>query len=61
MPSLPSIQLVEDEAGLPVLSAATATTCRILSALGLPPVVPEAGLLLGGELARTLPLPAAHV
>ncbi|WP_255690683.1 maleate cis-trans isomerase family protein [Pseudonocardia terrae] len=46
MPSLPSIQPVEDELGIPVLSAATATTYRILQELGLPPVVPGAGRLL---------------
>ena len=48
MPSLPSIQPVEDEVGIPVLSAATATTYRILQELGLPPVVPNAGRLLAG-------------
>ena len=47
MPSLASIQPVEDEAGLPVLSAATSTAFRILAELGLPPVVPRAGSLLG--------------
>jgi maleate isomerase len=46
MPSLASIQPVEDEVGIPVLSAATATTYRILQELGLPPVVPGAGRLL---------------
>ncbi len=46
MPSLPSIQAVEDEAGIPVLSAATATAHRILTELGLPPRVPGAGSLL---------------
>lgn len=46
MPSLPSIQPVEDELGLPVLSAATATTYRILQSLGLPPTAPNAGRLL---------------
>ncbi|GAA2867525.1 maleate cis-trans isomerase [Pseudonocardia halophobica] len=46
MPSLPSIQPVEDEIGIPVLSAATATTYRILQELGLPPEVPNAGRLL---------------
>jgi maleate isomerase len=46
MPSLPSIQPVQDELGLPVLSAATATTYRILQELGLPPTVPNAGRLL---------------
>ncbi|WP_406003098.1 Asp/Glu racemase [Streptomyces sp. NBC_00829] len=49
MPSLASIQPVEDEAGLPVLSAATSTAFRILTELGLPPVVPGAGSLLGGR------------
>ncbi|WSY16216.1 Asp/Glu racemase [Embleya sp. NBC_00896] len=48
MPSLAAIQPVEDEAGLPVLSAATATAYRILQELGLPPIVPGAGALLGG-------------
>jgi maleate isomerase len=46
MPSLPAIQAVEDEAGLPVLSAATATAHRILDELGLEPRVPGAGRLL---------------
>lgn len=49
MPSLPSIQAVEDASGLPVLSAATATTHRILTELGLPPTVPNAGRLLNGD------------
>jgi maleate isomerase len=48
MPSLPSIQPVEDEIGIPVLSAASATTYRILRELGLPPAVPGAGRLLSG-------------
>jgi maleate isomerase len=48
MPSLPSIQPVEEEVGIPVLSAATATTYRILQELGLPPIVPNAGRLLAG-------------
>jgi maleate isomerase len=51
MPSLPAVQAIEDEIGLPVLSAATATTFRILSALGLPTFVPDAGRLLSGEYA----------
>lgn len=50
MPSLPVIQLVEDEAGIPVLSAATATAHRILTELGLPALVPNAGALLGGHV-----------
>lgn len=50
MPSLPSIQPVEDEAGMPVLSAATATTFRILSELNLETRVPDAGHLLSGAV-----------
>ncbi|MFC4460354.1 Asp/Glu racemase [Pseudonocardia nematodicida] len=48
MPSLPSIERVQDEVGIPVLSAATATTYRILTELGLEPRVPGAGALLAG-------------
>lgn len=55
MPSLSAIQHVENESGLPVLSAATATTYRILTELSLPAVVPNAGKLLSGEL----PAPSA--
>lgn len=50
MPSLPAIQPVEDEAGLPVLSAATATVFTVLTELGLAPTVPNAGRLLSGEV-----------
>jgi maleate isomerase len=46
MPSLESIAAVENEAGIPVLSAATATTHRILTELRLQPRVPDAGRLL---------------
>ncbi|TQM14482.1 maleate cis-trans isomerase family protein [Pseudonocardia kunmingensis] len=49
MPSLDAIQAVEDEAGIPVLSAATATTHRILTELGLEPHVPGAGRLLAAR------------
>lgn len=48
MPSLSAIEAVEQASGLPVLSAATATTFAILDALGLPTTVPGAGALLGG-------------
>lgn len=51
MPSLPVIEAVQDEVGLPVLSAATATTFRILSELGLETRVPDAGALLSGSVA----------
>jgi maleate isomerase len=49
MPSLPSIQTVEDKLGLPVLSAAVATTWELLKALGLSTRVPRAGALLSGK------------
>ncbi|WP_283139244.1 maleate cis-trans isomerase family protein [Rhizohabitans arisaemae] len=48
MPSLAVVQQVEDEIGLPVLTAATATVHTVLTALGLDPVVPGAGALLAG-------------
>ncbi|MEO7940718.1 MAG: Asp/Glu racemase [Burkholderiaceae bacterium] len=48
MPSLAAIPLVERAAGVPVLSAAVATTYQMLSALGLEPKVPDAGHLLSG-------------
>ena len=51
MPSLPSIDPVERECGLPVLSAATATTFAMLDAVGLPTRIPRAGHLLSGEVA----------
>lgn len=50
MPSLASIDLVEQDCGLPVLSAATATTYSILHKLDLPTIVPEAGHLLSGQV-----------
>jgi len=50
MPSLPVVQQVEDELGLPVVTAATATARSILLALGLEPSVPDAGSMLRGEL-----------
>jgi maleate isomerase len=51
MPSLPVVQLVEDELGLPVLTAATATARELLLTLGLEPVVPGAGRLLAAQPA----------
>ncbi|MFG2225183.1 Asp/Glu racemase [Streptomyces sp. NPDC048644] len=58
MPSLAAIQPVEDAAGLPVLSAATATTYRVLGALGLETRVPGAGRLLRGDLPGRAQTPA---
>lgn len=49
MPSLPSIQKVEDAIGLPVISAAVCTTYRMQKELGLEPRVPGAGALLSGK------------
>ena len=49
MPSLPSIQKVEDKVGLPVVSAAVCTTYRMLKELGLEARVPDAGSLLSGR------------
>ena len=51
MPSLAILQAVEDEVGIPTISAAVATTYAILRALGLDPVVPAAGRLLAGGSA----------
>lgn len=48
MPSLASIATVEAELNRPVLSAATATTWKILDVLGLPGRVDDAGALLSG-------------
>src|SRR6202000_2958566 len=39
MPSLPAVQAVEDEIGLPVITAATATTYEVLTALGHQPAI----------------------
>ncbi|WP_414638346.1 maleate cis-trans isomerase family protein [Actinomycetospora sp.] len=58
MPSLPSIEAVQDEVGIPVLSAATATTFRILGELGLEPWVPGAGHLLSGKVPAPAVAPA---
>ncbi|KUI28411.1 aspartate/glutamate racemase family protein [Mycobacterium sp. GA-2829] len=51
MPSLASVQLVEDELGLPVVSAATATAYETLTALGHQPAITGAGSLLSGSVA----------
>lgn len=48
MPSLAVVQKVQDRIGKPVITAAVATTYRILTELGLPRVVPNAGALLDG-------------
>tara|TARA_R110002033_G_scaffold44857_4_gene87989 strand:- start:359 stop:1123 length:765 start_codon:yes stop_codon:yes gene_type:complete len=48
MPSLAAIQKVEDECGIPVVSAAVATTHQMLTKLNLKPHVPGCGALLSG-------------
>jgi maleate isomerase len=48
MPSLDLVAPAEEEFGLPVLSAATAGAYSLLRGLGLDPVLPGAGSLLGG-------------
>jgi maleate isomerase len=53
MRSLPVVQQVEDELGVPVVTAATATARSILLALGLEPVVPDAGAALAAQPALT--------
>ena len=49
MPSLQSIQTVEDRPGIPVTATAVCTTRRMLDHLGLEGVVPNAGALLSGR------------
>jgi maleate isomerase len=49
MPSLELIPTAEQEFGLPVISAATATAYTLLRRLGLPTVLSEAGCLLSNE------------
>jgi maleate isomerase len=53
MRSLPAVPLVEEELGLPVLSASIATTYEILDRLGLGPIVPDAGAVLRGQPVTT--------
>lgn len=50
MPSLAAVQEVEDAFGIPVVTAATATTYEILRALGHEPAIPGAGRLLSGPM-----------
>ena len=49
MPSLAAVQQVEDECGLPVVSAAIATTYQMLRKLELDTYVPRGGALLSGK------------
>ena len=49
MPSLPSVQAIEDRTGLPVLSSSVTTTYAMLKRLGLSTQVPGFGALLSGR------------
>uniref|UniRef100_C5CLB5 Maleate isomerase n=1 Tax=Variovorax paradoxus (strain S110) TaxID=543728 RepID=C5CLB5_VARPS len=49
MPSLPSVQAIEDRSGLPVLSSSVATTYAMLKRLSLSTRVPGFGALLSGR------------
>ncbi len=49
MPSLASVQPIEDRVGLPVLSSSVATTWQMLKKLGLSTQVPGHGALLSGR------------
>jgi len=48
MPSLPAIEPVQEKLGLPVTSAATCTTWKMLNQLGLEPIAPGGGAILAG-------------
>jgi maleate isomerase len=48
MPSLAAVPIVEQECGIPVMSASIATTYQMLQKLGLRTVAPNAGALLSG-------------
>ena len=49
MPSLSSVQVIEDRTGLPVVTSSVCTTFMMLKSLGLNAVVPNAGALLSGR------------
>ena len=49
MPSLAAIPIVEQECGLPVISASICTTYQMLQKLGLKTYAPDAGSLLSGR------------
>jgi len=49
MPSLPSIQPIEDRSGLPVVSSSVSTTYMMLKKLGLKTYAPGFGSLLSGR------------
>ena len=50
MPSLPAIQRIEDQIGIPTVSTAVCTVHQMLEHLRLEPFVPNAGAMLSGRL-----------
>ncbi|MDM0117837.1 Asp/Glu racemase [Variovorax sp. J22R133] len=50
MPSLPAIQRIEDQIGIPTVSTAVCTVHQMLEHLQLEPFVPNAGAMLSGRL-----------
>lgn len=52
MPSLRALGEVQQKLSIPVVSAAAATVWKMLTELGLDPVVPNAGALLGQPMAQ---------
>ncbi len=49
MPSLPALDIVERETGIPIVSAAVCTAFQMLKAIGLSTYIPGAGALLSGR------------
>jgi len=49
MQSLAAVQRIQDATGIPTVSTAVCTVRRMLDHLGLEPIVPGAGALLGGS------------
>jgi maleate isomerase len=49
MPSASAIDAAEQRFGLPVVTAASCTTRRMLLALGLEPIIPGYGAALSGR------------
>lgn len=54
LPSLPAVPLVQQQLGLPVVTAATCTVRAILDSLGLVPEVPDAGAVLAPATSSTV-------
>ena len=59
MPSLAVLDHLEQELGLPVLSASTACAAEVIDALGLDRSVPGAGALMRRDAPDAAPAPAA--